>query len=313
MRRTLAFLSMLGVCLGAISPVGCGSSNKSAPKQTSQVNLPPAKQGQAQDGPAWKVTLKTSCQNVDAVECVANYGFTVIANSHFQVGPAPQGQTVVGSLTADEFKSISTLITSALPTVTRAQRNQHETCKPLDQTEEYEGQDTVTLSRPQNQDLVLLTTKGNDLCSQSATPDVTQALHKAIHALANKYYTLPFPDACLDAATAMEAIYPSVQSCSTDADCAYVDTSFNVIPSADEQFVVTDDCTVVTPLSVGNAKAVASAQAKLQAALDHVRDVCGERIVRNECTGISGFQSSAGSPVCKLGVCQSHPDLPSLN
>jgi hypothetical protein len=171
-----------------------------------------------------------------------------------------------------------------------------------------ESEDTITYSK-QSPDALLVHASGSDLCGKGASPDDAQALHLAIHGLAAKYYLLPFPDACADSALGVTSQYDALQSCVTDDDCSYVAADFSPIPKGTLQYVTVDNCSVVKPMAVGNITAVFNAQGRLQDSLSNARNVCNYRIVRTECTGLTGFQSDAGNPVCNAGKCRINPAI----
>jgi len=283
-----------------------------APTSASQPAAP------LQSVPAWTVQLVSTCTTGTADQCVGSYGFSASADGKFQVGPGPQGQLVTGNLTPDELKSLHDNVelgNAAGATASDASANEHlldvshaEACQDIDRSY-ADGNDTVTLSSPGNAPKNVLRTTDTGVCFDTETADQAEALHKTIRQLAVKYYPQPFPDVCADAAAQVVSLYPSVQNCTTDSDCAYVDASFNIVPPGASQYVAVDDCTMVAPLVVGNISAVVNNQAKLQTALDHAQssDVCGDRFQRSDCTGWSGFQSNVGAPVCQQNVCKVSP------
>ncbi|OFZ19690.1 MAG: hypothetical protein A2X94_16680 [Bdellovibrionales bacterium GWB1_55_8] len=291
--------SMIAIvaCSAVIGMSACSKNSKN-PVPFS----PPAPQ--AAQGPAYKVVLSSKCVEESDEYCVGQYGFLVTADGTFEVGPGPAGQRKSGRISDDELKMIDAAVIAAVGGI---DLNRAESCNEVDA---LASEDTVTISMS-NGDVGLVRASGTNFCFQTATVEQAEALHKAIRELADKYYTLPFPDACEDAVEAIEALYPEMQKCSADTDCAYVTTNYDVIPPSSSQYVTTDACSKVKPLVVGNIAAIIQNQTKAYEALDQARYVCGERIIRYDCTGISGFMSSDGAPVCDTSaqMCRINPAL----
>jgi hypothetical protein len=100
-----------------------------------------------------------------------------------------------------------------------------------------------------------------------------------------------------------------LQTCSTSADCAYLDNTYFPIESYEIQYVTTQDCSVITPLPVANKALALAHQNELLKARETAREVCGARIARASCTGAVGFQSNQAAPVCDAGVCRINPAI----
>ncbi|OFZ53792.1 MAG: hypothetical protein A2428_02650 [Bdellovibrionales bacterium RIFOXYC1_FULL_54_43] len=281
-----------------VAASGCTKNADSLSKKQS-----PAQQGAAQDSPAWKINLTVKCGDA-ADQCIAAHGFTVSADGQYEMGPGPEGQIKSGPIAAEDFLELSTLITQSLEVV-HFEAERAESCS---ETNPIEIEETVLLTHLGRQKTVMHTS-GSSYCFQTTTIEAAEALHNAIRKLAEQYYSLPFPDRCAEAASAVENLYSSFQGCSTEADCAYLTNSFEVIPSGSPEFVMTDDCSIVRPAVVGNATAVFANQSQLAAAIDTARSVCGIRMVRQDCTGVSGFQASSAAPVCEQNVCRIPPSL----
>lgn len=292
MRRELAALTVLSATLVLAN---CHSSN--SPQQPVQ---------QVQTSPLWKLTLQSSCPDTAIDQCVAGYGFAVDSNGKFVAGPGPGGQISTGTVSSDELGSLggalaatqnwNQLLDSALP----------ESCISIDNGDGAPtSDDTLTLSH-YAQSHIILHTKGTQACIGTANSELVTALHGAVKVLANKYYTLPFPDPCAEAAAAVEAVYNGVRGCQSAADCAYFDLNYDPIAPGSDEYVVTDSCSMVKPLVVANINAAVNAQAKIQEAMARASDTCGGRIVRADCTGYSGFQSGSLPPACVSNVCQAN-------
>ncbi|MCM2276649.1 MAG: hypothetical protein NDJ89_01065 [Oligoflexia bacterium] len=289
MQRISAFT--ITIALSA-ALVGCSKSKGGqAPSQQPELR---------QDKPAWTLTLRSSCAAEAEENCVAKYGFAVKADGSYEIGPGPQGQLKTGKLSEQELRELATLV-SVAPAAA-------ESCSDLTENDaEPESSDSVILQRS-DKELTLFRTETTRTCFQTATRESGERLHHAIHALAGKYYELPFPDACAEATDLVRGLYPSVQGCATDMDCAYITDDYDVIPTEAVEYVITDNCSKVRPLAVGNARAVKAQQTALIDALIHAQEVCSYRILRDDCSEMSGFLSSLGAPVCQQGVCRANPN-----
>ncbi len=235
------------------------------------------------------------------------YGFSVDANSRFKMGPGPEGQSSSGIIAGDEFKNLDAILSQFLSTPA----SHAEICESRSMEEgifSSDAEDNVVLTRLTGEETVIRV-KENDYCFQAATADAAKTLHKAIRALSEKYYSIPFPDACSDLVTALEALYPEYQSCTTDTDCVYATTTYDAIIPGSIQFVATDNCSKIKPMVTGNIGALFNGQEKLLTALDRAREACGERIIRMDCTDVTGFQSNDAPPVCGQGFCRVNPSI----
>jgi len=297
MNRKVLSVALVTI-LSALS--SCNSSNSSAGRAASP--------GQA-SGPAWKFTFKSTCaEGVDATQCVGLYGFAVAADGTYSVGPAPAGQMNNGKLTAEEFSTFSDAVTqaAALPST---DSNVTETCV---ESEAINTMDTITLVHL-TKTAVVAHQMGSQFCYKGTHLEASKALYAAMTTLATKYYALPFPDACLDAAAKLTGMYASVQGCKVDADCSYITESYETIAPGALQFVVTNNCSIVSPMVAGNSAAVTAAQVSLQQALSNVQSVCGQRMIDYNCTQQTGFQSTSAAPVCASDhLCHANPGVSSL-
>lgn len=252
-------------------------------------------------GPAWKLTLKTEeCADYIDEYCIARHGFTVSADGRFQLGPTPEGKTEQGILGEEDFNKVQSILNEALaPHALVAGGG--ERCE--DASVAKIGLQELSLVRQQQSQWLLRGTL-EQVCVQSVSSELAYRLHRAMQETAEKYYSLPFPDACAESVGALHALYAPLQACQSAADCSYVTQNYDVVPSSGSQFVMTDSCSLVHPLIVGNAAAVAKSQPALLNALESARNACGARILRESCTGVDGFESSVGQPVCERGYCR---------
>lgn len=292
MRKTLALV--VALCVGS----AIGGCNSNSNNKDNKVAPPPEA---PHVNPNWELKLESKCpESVPRESCLGDYGFTVLTNGHYQIGPGPKNEIREGTLTEEEME----LLTEALAPSLAADSTESENHQNIDAGV---SDDIVTLTRGTSSLPVLLKTKGTDLYYANASADSAKAIHDAVRKLASKYYALPFPDACLDGVTTVQALYTSLQSCNADADCTYVDNSFNALPSSSTEFVITDDCTMVHPLTVANAASLASNQSKLIDSWNELRTSCGDKFQRQECAQQAGFQPNNQSPICSQGTCQGRP------
>jgi hypothetical protein len=285
---------MVALCVGS-AIVGCNSNSNNKdnkvepPKEETHVN------------PNWELKLQSKCpENVPQENCLGDFGFTVLTSGHYQIGPGPKNEIREGTLTAEEIGILSAALAPSLG-ANNSDADNHQNI------DAGESDDVVTLTRGSSSLAVLLKTKGTDLYYANASADDAKAIHNVVRKLALKYYALPFPDACVDGATTLQTLYSSVQSCNVDADCTYLDSSFNVLPSNSTEWVITDDCSLMHPLAVANSTSVANIQDKLIESLNEIRNSCGDKFRRQECTQQIGFQPNNQSPVCSQGTCQARP------
>ena len=67
--------------------------------------------GQADQLPStpWQFRLTSECADQSPKDCVAGYGFTVLGNGTYQVGPAPDAVAQTGRLADDEYAQLQEL------------------------------------------------------------------------------------------------------------------------------------------------------------------------------------------------------------
>jgi hypothetical protein len=227
----------------------------------------------------------------------------VSADGSYQVGPGPQGQIVKGTLDSEDFTALTKAAASSIqgsPSALTA-----ESCNgDFTAATNY----TLNISRHGKKHELMHKT-GADLCSSELDAESAENLHNEIVELANRYYALPFPDACEDAAQQVSALYAPLGKCSVDADCAYLGSDYAPVTADTSDTIFVDDCSRVKALPVGNIAAVNANLAKLQAALSNAQQTCGVRIARDDCAGSKSFASSAAPAVCQSGACKINPSL----
>jgi hypothetical protein len=280
MKRTLAIIAFAALSL---------SLAKCSKNPTTDLSPERLDQGAALDSLSWEVGLRSPCA-ADREECLAAYGFAINQDGTWTVGPGPEGQHESGKLEPVEIATLSSLLNRISGSV--------EGCVDVD---DGASSESIILNRSGAERILS--------CAGARNSVEAEALHRLIRELALKYYPLPFPDACLEAASEVHAVHDGLSSCNTDTECSYLDSNLEPIPYEIDQFVTVDDCSRVRPMAVGNIVSVLTHRDQLSAAFENARAICGERMVRSDCTGVTGFMSSLSSPVCQRGHCRVHPSM----
>lgn len=267
----------------------------------------PTHQAEAHHSPAWKLSLYSVCEEGADEYCVGKHGFTVWADHKYAVGPGPEGQVESGVVDAEDFAQIETAINAALES---GAANLSETCLDPQDADEVEFRGKVVLTRKHQEATVLRSEEGK-VCFQTAKAESALQLQDAIEALAEKYYPTPFPDKCAETVSQLHALYPELETCAVDADCGYFSMELEPIAAGASEFVVLDSCSKIRPIAVANAAAVAGAKDKLKALTETALKACGERIAREGCTGVNGFDASQSEAKCvregARNVCRVNP------
>lgn len=279
---------------------GCNSDSSSNPP-----GQQPGQQPAAQTGPAWTLSLSSACANSAQEQCVAKHGFSVDADGKYQVGPGPQGQVRTGTLTDSEFSSIKDVAQPAL-----AALNATGTAEQMEAGVANVSNDTVSILAPGKEARVLSRNTASDFFFTTPTSEEAKALHAAIRELANSYYRLPFGTPCGDAVDKFSVEADRVNTCETDADCAYIDiyNRFGVVPPSSIQAIQTEDCTAIKPPVVAHKMAVLGAYEKLDGLYADARTACGTDfyqsnlgvrcVLQQKMTGVA--------PTCQQNKCVSH-------
>jgi hypothetical protein len=296
MRKAPKIFAVVPMVLLAVA--ACSKSNPTRPLGSNPaLQVPPA---------PWKVQLKSTCSaEGSAPTCVGLYGFTLLEDGSYQVGPAPGGQSWTGQLDSGEVDSLKAAVeplTQGINTLLETQ----PICQAVDT--EVVKDEFVTFSRG-GEPREVSRYKGREFCHLGEGPEAASTLHQLVLQLARKYYPAPFPSDCLEQANRVEALYGPLTRCQADSDCVYLDNGYSPIPSDTLGYVALDNCTWIPTLPVGNALLVGAAQDQLSTALQQARQTCGLQITRPSCSGLRGFQSNSAPPVCDAGVCKVHPSV----
>jgi len=295
MRNGLLLITALMV---GSAMIGC--SNSDAPTESKKTT--PIGGGQGSLG--WALKLQSKCQDNIAPEyCIAGQGFTVKTDGQYEVGPGPNGQSKTGTISSEEL----TKLTAALAPVLSSgvQTENHETLQVEENGEEpaQVSDDVLTLTRGSGNSEILAQVTANDLAFRTASSEQAKTLIKTLKSLATTYYPTPFPNTCSDSSAALHALYGTVQTCSTDADCSYYDDNLNVVDANSNAVLTVDDCTVAKPLVVGNTKLVDENRAKIAEIFSEVQTACSGGMMRADCTETSTLTLSGKPAVCNQGVC----------
>jgi hypothetical protein len=248
-------------------------------------------------GPAWTLTLKSNCTAYgEADQCVGKYGFSVTADGKYQVGKGPKEQVITGVVTGEELATLNAAVQLVGTQANRAEAHEEAV--------ENESDDTVTLAR-QDQKIVVAHNTGADFYFTTAKLESAQSVHKAIRDLAKSYYHLPFGNDCADAAAKVEALYPALQGCNADTDCVYVnnDRNWSVVAPRSGEYIFTERCEVVSPLTVANKSTILNGAAQIIDAYNATFTACGAQFRRADCRPVQ--QAAVVAPVCVQNRCQS--------
>jgi hypothetical protein len=292
MKRTLAIMAVLGMSTAIFA---CNDDKPAAA---------PVKEVAS---PLWKLSLQSKCAG-DAAQCVAGYGFTVTADGKYMVGPGPAGQTASGTLKPEELDYLNERI-SALsapashPSGDEAAATDAATATPQEACEALvDSQEDKLVLTQQGKEKILAQSHDSQVCFQTANNEAATELHQAVKDLAAVYYPTPFPNACTDQVNALQGLYASVQTCSADTDCVLVDQSFAAVPPSSDQWVTTNACSNVAPLSIASIKSLNAQHDALTQAYSSALAACG--LSAANVGSCDGFMSSSVVPHCQQGVCR---------
>jgi len=262
----------------------------------------------------WTLTFKAKCEEtVEAKDCLGSQGFTLYTDGHYQIGPAPDEVAREGKLSPEELTELKALLAPTLALSTLGAEN-HETLStpapgtgatPSNLDGDKKSDDMITLTRGAGTPEVLVRTVGPELYFQVPTSEEAKSILSKIRGFAGKYYVTPYPDACKDGAVKLQKLFVSVQTCNADTDCTFIDSeSFEGISPSGPGILQPDNCSIVSPLVVGNTQLLTANQSKLAELQDKVRTACGNDMIRPDCTQPSEFVLNGKSPTCQQGVCK---------
>jgi len=296
MRNALVVLTAFGI---ASALVGCHSkSNQAVPPAPPAKPTTPEKDKGEQARLGWTLTFQSKCaEDVDKSQCLGAFGFTVLTQGEYKVGPGPLGEQRNGTLSADELQSLNAVIASSVEG-NAVRSAAHEAIEGSD------SEDTLTLIRGSGSPEILVKVSNTDLTFQTPTAGDAKSLLTVMRNLAVKYYKLPFPDECNDGSASLKALLSSVQTCTVDTDCTYLDSNLDPVASNSQGDLITDDCSIIAPLVVGNTETIKAKGSQILEGFDKVRNACGESMMRADCTNITVVKLKGEAPACQQGVCK---------
>jgi hypothetical protein len=298
MQRTVSVAAV--ALLSSVALIGCGES----------------KQDQAGGGAAGLVSveLRASLPGAEPGQTRGGYGFTVNELGAYRVGPGPAGETIEGFVTPTELGGLMAAVngTSTASTPAPAAGEGEEAtgggetgeapAEPVAaELELPAGEETVTITRGgATVSQINATSAGLNAGSSSRTQ--AESVHRTIRELATRYYPDQFPGECATAAAAIQALAPSVKSCTQDTECGYVHWDFT--PAEGEQLVNTDISRWWSPLVAANLSAVEANYDQLVAAFNLAETACEPRS-----NGSRSHILTSQPAVCDAGVCKANPAL----
>lgn len=111
---------------------------------------------------------------------------------------------------------------------------------------------------------------------------------------------------CEQAKADAVALQNEIRACETDADCAFVDATGQVLPAGSQSFVPTDDCTHIPTFGTVNPVRLKASAETWNAAKASIDEKCGAEL-RSECTDMKGFLPGQSVPTCVTGRCALPP------
>ena len=154
------------VLAGALS--GCGTT---APSSVSSWN---------------RLTAMATCEAMNPRFCAGVYGFSIQNGGRFTAGPAPDGTTVTGSITATENAELSQDLAAVIPGLgARAQCDSAATVPGVSETLDLQ------LSNGSSAEIVAPQGPGS-VCYRGGR-DAAKRLDSDFRAVMTQHYPLPFP------------------------------------------------------------------------------------------------------------------------
>jgi hypothetical protein len=221
------------------------------------------------------------------------------------VGPGPDGQIFTGKLAPAELAELQKLYAESAASAQAHSGN--AVCIDSIADSGSVNQEISYVARGGNSTLWLRTNEHN-ICSQLQSSETSQKLLAYMHDSAARHYPLPFPDEdCDNARSNLETLYGKVRECKTDADCAFIDETFQPVAHDYLTFLLKGDCSGAQPLVVANMASVAAKRGALLQSYSHTQEACNNRSVAS-CRGFSDFQPTRPAPICGGGICRARSE-----
>lgn len=134
-----------------------------------------------------EINNKSVCSGTITNTCTGYYGFTVLPNGNYIVGPNVQGKTIGGALTGGEFAAINASASALASDVSSGAAAQ---CSEIMTMPSSSQNDIVSLSLS-NLSTYLIQI-GSPSCSQSANANAAAQLIAGMNQLTAKYYPAGF-------------------------------------------------------------------------------------------------------------------------
>ena len=287
----------------------CTKQSKGAQKDHGNLPSSPIIEGTvttpATEPTSWSLQWKTHC-DAESTHCLGTDGFTFMEDGNWSIGPAGNGDIYRGELEIAERDALRVAVASVIETnanagvgglncVSLAENGiQILSNSPHAGALEIEGSGHRTV----------LTLEGDQLCGVQ-DENQNRAMAEMILNLVGKYHPAVFPDECLRLSQDVESAYKPLLQCQRDADCSWIDSTYHPIGEDEVQFVTTDSCTKLRPLVAANRSLMDEFTIeRLQGAQNKLVETCGSSLMRIDCAGIAGFESTLAKPVCDLGRCR---------
>jgi hypothetical protein len=245
---------------------GSGKTSSDAPVPVAPAALPERATPAPASGPAWSLSFRAPCTSASPETCAGAYGFRVLSDGTFRIGPGPHGELLEGWLSGDDLRDLVASITPSASSGTESAESTSRACPD-----------------------------GSVCVSGGAARDEV-AIKGTTAKLVARYYPDRFPGPCSDAAGALERIFASVRVCAKDADCTLLGDDFVPVASRGDESAA--GCDTVPTLPSANAFTVVVTQRELVLTREIARALCSSDSHRPFCPIGSGTRA-----VCVSGAC----------
>jgi hypothetical protein len=251
----------------------------------------------------WNLVYHSQCPGKNKEDCRGSYGFELLSDGSFKVGPGPNGEMYTGVVIEEDLKEIKGLkqrilaITPSTPGTTRSPTD-YDHCHPNINPDIYE---TIEMTND-TQSLTLLQSSDSDFCFNRITNEEALQLSSEMRILLEKYHPEKFPNDCLVSRHALHELFLKVSQCDRDEECSYLNENFLPIPIDQVNSIPQENCAFVRPLIVANYFGAVSHQLKLLMLRDEVKEVCDKEIRSFSCNS-EHFRPRPLPPICHHGRC----------
>ncbi len=253
----------------------------------------------------WSLQWKTTC-DAEFTNCIGSDGFTFLEDGTWNIGPAATGDVYRGELDIAERNLLKSAVSGILEANLNAGTDGLNCYSLAENGIEIlsNSPHAGTLEIEASGHRKVLTLNGDQLCGVLDEAKTREAAEMVLN-LVGKYHPAAFPDECLKLSQEAETAYQPLLQCQRDLDCSWIDSTFHPIGAEEVQFVMTDSCTKLRPLVAANFSLMDEVTIeRLQSTRNTLMETCGTSMMRIDCAGIAGFESTIASPVCDLGRCR---------